>query len=151
MYTKKVRLISAAVAGGLILTGVTTAAIAGTGQTPTSRTLAADTASAVNLDNCPTLAEGYHGGCVNQLQTELNADDGSNLTVDGTFGPATRKAVEIFQQERNIVPADGIVGPQTKAALDNLGSNPVATPAPAPSAGSPTPVTSPSSTAAAIH
>jgi peptidoglycan hydrolase-like protein with peptidoglycan-binding domain len=134
MTTKKIRLLSAAaMAAGLVLTGVTAAAVANTGHTPTRTTLAADIASsAVNLDNCPILAEGYHGGCVNQLQTELNADDGDNLTVDGTFGPATKTAVEIFQQEHNIVSADGIVGPQTKAALDNPGSNSVATPQPGP-------------------
>ncbi len=88
------------------------------------------------LGNCPTLTEGYHGGCVDQLQTELNADDGDNLPVDGTFGPATQEAVKVFQQEHGIVPAKGIAGPQTKAALDNSGPNSVATPTPgAPVAG----------------
>ena len=88
------------------------------------------------LGNCPTLTEGYHGGCVDQLQTELNADDGDNLPVDGTFGPATQEAVKVFQQEHGIVPAEGIAGPQTKAALDNSGPNSVATPTPgAPVAG----------------
>ena len=82
------------------------------------------------LGKCPTLAEGYHGGCVDQLQTELNADDGDNLPLDGTFGPATQEAVKVFQQKHGIVPAEGIVGPQTKAALDNLGPNSVATPTP---------------------
>ncbi len=129
MRTKKVRLISAAMAGGLVLTGVTAAAIANTSNAPTRLTLAADkTSSAVNLGNCPTLAEGDHGGCVNQLQTELNADDGANLPVTGTFGPATKAAVIIFQQEHHIVPAEGIVGPQTKAALDNPGSSSAAPP-----------------------
>ena len=129
MHTKKVRLIFAAMAGGLVLTGVTAAAIASTSHGPTRVTLAADTtSSAVNLGNCPTLAEGYHGGCVNQLQTELNADDGANLPVTDTFGPATKAAVIIFQQEHHIVPAEGIVGPQTKAALDNPGSSAAAPP-----------------------
>ena len=130
MRTKKVRLISAAMAGGLVLTGVTAAAIASTSHAPTRVTLAADkTSSAVNLGNCPTLVEGDHGGCVNQLQTELNADDGDNLPVIGTFGPATRAAVIAFQQEHHIVPAEGTVGPQTKAALDNPGSSSAAPPA----------------------
>ena len=129
MHTKKIRLISAAMAGGLVLTGVTATAIANTSPVPTHVDLTANmTSSAINLDNCPTLAEPYHGGCVNQLQAELNADDGDNLAVDGTFGPAVKTAVEIFQQEHNIVPADGIVGPQTKTALDNPSANSVATP-----------------------
>ena len=77
----------------------------------------------MNLDNCPTLAEGYTGGCINQLQTELNTDNGTSMPVDGIFGPETMKAVELFQQNHNIVPADGIVGPQTKAVLDNESRN----------------------------
>ncbi len=53
---------------------------------------------------------------------------GLSLPADGTFGLATKSAVERFQQEHNIVPAEGIVGPQTKAALDNPGSNSAGTP-----------------------
>jgi peptidoglycan hydrolase-like protein with peptidoglycan-binding domain len=141
MPTKKFRLLSVAMAGGLVLTGATAAAIASTGHASTRAALAANMASSpsVNLDNCPTLAEGYTGGCINQLQTELNTDNGTSMPVDGIFGPATTKAVELFQQNHNIVPADGIVGPQTKAALDNPGSNPVATPPQGPSTSSPTP------------
>jgi peptidoglycan hydrolase-like protein with peptidoglycan-binding domain len=125
MPTKKFRLLSVAMAGGLVLTGATAAAIANTGHAPARAPLAANTASSppVNLDNCPTLAEGYTGGCINQLQTELNTDNGTSMPVDGIFGPETMKAVELFQQNHNIVPADGIVGPQTKAVLDNESRN----------------------------
>ena len=91
--------------------------------TPSSRP------SPPRLGNCPTLKRGYRGGCVDQLQTELNADDGDNLPVDGTFGPATQHAVKVFQQEHDIVP-DGLVGHQTKAALDNHGQDSVAAPTP---------------------
>ena len=130
MPTNKIRIPSAAMAGGLVFTGVTAVAIAHTGHAPTRTALAADTNSSptVNLDNCPILAEGYHGGCVNQLPTELNTILGLNLPVDGTFGLATKAAVETFQQEHNIAPVDGIVGPQTKAALDNPGSSSAGTP-----------------------
>ncbi len=93
-----------------------------TGPAPSSRP------SPSRLRSCPTLAEGQHGGCVDQLQTELNADDGAGLPADGRFGPATRAAVRAFQQEHGIVPADGIAGPQTKAVLDDPGPNPVNTP-----------------------
>jgi peptidoglycan hydrolase-like protein with peptidoglycan-binding domain len=133
MPTKKVHLLAVAVTGGLVLAGVTTAAMTNTGHTPTTHeALAAAnlaSSSAVNLDDCPTLAEGSPpGGCVIQLQTELNTDNNTTTPVDGVFGPQTKAAVKTFQQEHNIVPADGIVGPQTKAALGNPGSSSAGTP-----------------------
>ncbi len=111
-----------------MLVGVTSAAIPNTGHTPTTHDSLAATnvasSSAVNLDDCPTLTEGYPpGGCVIQLQTELNTDNGTSTPVDGVFGPQTKAAVITFQQNHHIVPADGIVGPQTKAALGNPGSS----------------------------
>jgi peptidoglycan hydrolase-like protein with peptidoglycan-binding domain len=133
MPTKKFSLLSVAMAGGLVLAGVTSAAIPNTGHTPTTHDSlsAANVASssAVNLDDCPTLTEGYPpGGCVIQLQTELNTDNGTTTPVDGVFGPQTKAAVITFQQNHHIVPADGIVGPQTKAALGNPGSTSAGTP-----------------------
>jgi putative chitinase len=54
---------------------------------------------------------------VRWLQEALN-DLGANpkLVVDGRYGPATRRAVEIFQAAAGIV-ADGIAGPVTEAAI----------------------------------
>jgi peptidoglycan hydrolase-like protein with peptidoglycan-binding domain len=132
MPTKKVRILSVAMAGGLVFAGVT-AAIHNTGHTHTTHdSLAAAnvaSSSAVNLDDCPILTEGYPpGGCVIQLQTELNTDNGTTTPVDGVFGPQTKAAVITFQQNHYIVPADGIVGPQTKAALGNPGSSSAGTP-----------------------
>ena len=125
MPTKKFRLLSVAMAGGLVLTGVTAAAIANTGHAPARAALAANMASSpsVNLDNCPTMALGYQGGCASQLQQELT-NDGDTVPVDGVFGPGTQRAVENFQQEHHIIPADGIVGPQTKVAPGQPGSQP---------------------------
>jgi Putative peptidoglycan binding domain len=126
MRIKTAHIISAAMAGGLILTGAT-AAIIPTGQAPAHGVLTADMTSSsppVNLNNCPILAEGYQGGCVYELQAELNADDNSNLAADGVFGAATKQAVINFQNQNGIIPADGIVGPQTKAALVSAGSVP---------------------------
>jgi hypothetical protein len=142
MPASKVRLLSAAMAGGLILTGVSAAALtSGPAPAPARADLAANMASSsvVNLDNCPVLEEPYTGGCAAQLQTELNADNGTSMPVDGVFGTQTRDAVITFQQNHHIVPADGIVGPQTKAALDNPGSPaaPASAPAQAPSTSSP--------------
>jgi peptidoglycan hydrolase-like protein with peptidoglycan-binding domain len=89
--------------------------------------------AAVNLNECPILALGYHGGCVNELQLELNMVDNSGLSVDGTYGPATRNAVIAYQKARGIR-ADGMVGPATKAALgrDLSVPTPRLQPAPAP-------------------
>ena len=80
--------------------------------------LAARVIPPVNLDSCPTLVEGDHGGCVSELQTELNTYDTAGLPVTGTFGLLTRRAVIKFQQETGVTPAQGVVGPHTKATLD---------------------------------
>ena len=63
----------------------------------------------------PILAQGDRGAAVIELQKLLNAK-GANLVVDGDFGAATKAAVIKFQQQ-NGLPADGIVGSSTWAAL----------------------------------
>jgi len=124
MRGKTAWIAAATTAGGLLLAGVTATAAPGAGHSPARAQLAAYSASApsVVLDNCPVLAQGYQGGCVNQLQTELNTIDNAGLPVDGIFGPQTRQAVITFQQNNGVSPADGIVGPLTKAALDRTGA-----------------------------
>lgn len=59
----------------------------------------------------------YEDGKVKWLQEALN-DLGANpkLTVDGRYGPATRKAVKDFQTAAGIL-ADGIAGPVTEAKI----------------------------------
>ena len=52
---------------------------------------------------------------VNAVQSQLAAR-GMDVVVDGDFGPQTDAAVRAFQEERNIL-EDGVVGPQTWAAL----------------------------------
>lgn len=59
---------------------------------------------------------GSSGQDVKELQILLNSH-GFNLAVDGSFGPATQKAVKEFQLSRKIV-SDGIVGPATMAELE---------------------------------
>jgi Putative peptidoglycan binding domain len=61
------------------------------------------------------LRQGSLGVNVRAVQQQLQ-NCGSNLTVDGNFGQRTRDAVIAFQRSRNL-PADGIVGPRTWAAL----------------------------------
>jgi len=71
--------------------------------------------------SCPAnIVQGQSGGCVATLQALLNGK-GQHLTVDSDFGPLTLAAVRAFQQAAGLV-VDGIVGPNTKAALySNIG------------------------------
>ena len=67
------------------------------------------------------LRRGSKGSEVEQVQfwlSELAQFNSAlpNLTVDGSFGAATQKAVEIFQQEQGLT-ADGVVGQATWEAL----------------------------------
>ncbi|MFA6071560.1 MAG: N-acetylmuramoyl-L-alanine amidase [Janthinobacterium sp.] len=74
----------------------------------------------------PMLVVGSRGSVVDELQSLLNKR-GANLTVDGDFGPATKKAVMQFQSSYGLF-ADGIVGSQMWVKL--IGEVP--TPAPQP-------------------
>lgn len=58
----------------------------------------------------PVLRQGSTGQAVKDLQVILR------ITADGQFGPLTRAAVIAFQKSRQLLP-DGVVGPQTWAAL----------------------------------
>lgn len=57
---------------------------------------------------------------VKELQTDLNGF-GFNIAVDGVFASETEAAVHQFQMDHGLVP-DGIVGPQTWAALEETQS-----------------------------
>jgi peptidoglycan hydrolase-like protein with peptidoglycan-binding domain len=59
---------------------------------------------------------GHRGGSVRSLQRRLG------LPADGVFGPQTEAAVKRFQASHGLMP-DGVVGPQTRRAL-GLGSGP---------------------------
>ncbi len=56
------------------------------------------------------LKEGSRGQEVRELQQALG------ITVDGDFGPGTKKAVMKFQRDNDLI-VDGVVGPQTLAAI----------------------------------
>lgn len=63
----------------------------------------------------PMLQEGAHGTAVVALQ-RLLVRHGRRIKVDGAFGPLTKAAVVSYQKAEKLL-ADGIVGPQTWAAL----------------------------------
>lgn len=81
-------------------------------QTNPNRTKAVEpTASSV-------LRVGSKGEAVKDLQRFLNTQ-GSNLSVDGDFGPITEQAVIRFQQRESLT-VDGIVGEQTNGAIQRI-------------------------------
>jgi peptidoglycan hydrolase-like protein with peptidoglycan-binding domain len=135
---RRARILSTVAAGSLALAAVGVGTGLATGKTATNRAsanaaLAARTEvfPAVVLDNCPTLHTGYpQGECVAQLQTDLNTIQGNHLAVDGVFGAVgsqTYQAVVAFQRADGL-PPDGMVGPETKKALDAALSVPTPTP-----------------------
>lgn len=80
--------------------------------------LAAAYADAVSRDAAPggVLRSGSVGPAVTRLQAALNAR-GANLSTDGAFGRVTELAVMRFQACHDLL-VDGIVGPDTAAALE---------------------------------
>jgi len=64
----------------------------------------------------PTLSLGARGPAVTALQERLR-NQRLSLSVDGRFGPGTRRAVQAFQKARGLAP-DGVAGPRTWQALD---------------------------------
>jgi hypothetical protein len=124
MPTKKVRILSAAMAGGLVFTGVTASVIT-TGHAPARAALAADTAGPVpDLGTCTNqlMAVGSSGPCVESLQQSLAAL-GIKLAADGLFGSRTRLAVYYYQGWDGLT-QDGIAGPSTIAALNWSANSP---------------------------
>ena len=85
---------------------------------PTATDLPEPTATAYVVPNWPLFRNGDEGPEVYAIQWLLHAQ-GSNLSVDGQFGAQTRSRVIAFQGDHGLA-ADGIVGPNTWAALVDL-------------------------------
>lgn len=67
-----------------------------------------------------TLRLRSRGDEVRRLQVNLNAAIGARygrLAADGVFGQATKTAVERYQRDFRLKSVDGVVGPETRAAL----------------------------------
>ena len=95
--------LSGAASGGAAAPGAASGGAAGAGAATIGQTR-------------PVLARGSQGDAVVQLQNLLR-DENFAVAVDGDFGPGTEVAATRFQSENGLT-ADGIVGPQTWAALD---------------------------------
>jgi hypothetical protein len=110
MPTKKVRILSAVMAGGLILTGAGCYAWLGPVGAPKTDRIhnLADAMAApppISLVDCEnqTLALGATGDCVTSLQDSLVAT-GVNMTVDGQYGPQTQAAAFLNLKEVSVAP-----------------------------------------------
>lgn len=114
---------------------VTTAEIAA--LSPTGPLAPAELSSAVQEEvatySALVLRPGARGDAVSYLQARLN-DRGAGIAVDGSFGPATRRAVEAVQTNGG-VRVDGVVGPATWNLLVNTSAE--AVPAVLPGAAAP--------------
>ncbi len=66
-----------------------------------------------------TLKYGMNGSEVVKLQRCLNKIMKAGLSTDGSFGPATLRAVKAFQKKYKLE-VDGIVGPKTRAKIKVL-------------------------------
>jgi peptidoglycan hydrolase-like protein with peptidoglycan-binding domain len=78
--------------------------------------IATGTASATR--GVPNIQQGARGPGVECVQFALRLD-GSRITLDGIFGPATKQAVQGEQAAVGLA-VDGIVGPQTGTVLVNV-------------------------------
>ncbi|GAP78203.1 hypothetical protein Y09_1023 [Brachybacterium sp. SW0106-09] len=125
------------VIGSALLAGPAQAAPAGSPAAPAvaaqaSAPTAPAPAHATSALAAEKLRWGSQGSSVEQLQTALN-EHGASLSVDGKFGKLTHGAVKDFQRSHGLK-IDGIVGPETRGALNGGASTSGGgTSAPAPS------------------
>ncbi|NEP18012.1 MAG: peptidoglycan-binding protein, partial [Leptolyngbya sp. SIO4C1] len=87
---------------------VETGAAAPPSETVTPPEESAETAPAEVM--LPVLRQGMYGPAVRRLQERLSALDVYEGPIDGVFGPQTEAAVQQIQQQHELIP-DGVVGP----------------------------------------
>lgn len=114
------------VLGSALLAGPAQAAPAALPAAPTVTAQAAAPATpapahATSALGAEKLRWGSQGSAVEQLQTALN-EHGASLSVDGKFGRLTHGAVKDFQRSHDLK-IDGVVGPQTRGALNGGGAS----------------------------
>ena len=92
---------------------------------PDTRQKLSEAANRKSLDSSDHLRAGTRGPAVRRLQRMLNLKSprGPKLVADGMFGQQTMRAVSNFQIHAG-VSADGVVGPQTWAALESAPNAP---------------------------
>lgn len=77
----------------------------------------------LQMSECGVMYLGTTGTCIVSLQTWMNWALGTNLTIDGVYGPATLAAVQQFQLERQTaypnlgLPTDGRFEDKSRWAL----------------------------------
>ena len=81
----------------------------------------------------PLLRSGSEGEAVVELQTRLKELGYYTGEIDGQFGPGTRTAVTLFQEQHGLG-ADGIVGAETRDTLYSDQAQPMMTATPQPAA-----------------
>jgi peptidoglycan hydrolase-like protein with peptidoglycan-binding domain len=114
---------SVAVLGAITATATLTAtdsARAATGHESAAITTAPGIAPTVSGSQ-PKLRQGSHGTAVRTLQKQLNSH-GAHISVDGSFGTKTLKAVRSFQSSKGLA-VDGVVGPKTWKAVSKSTSS----------------------------
>lgn len=80
---------------------------------------AGNSLSQYSASSAPRLTVGSQGQAVKDVQSFLRAAGIYSGPIDGVYGLQTQAAVESFQESKNLT-SDGVVGPQTWAAM--LGS-----------------------------
>src|SRR5262249_46617912 len=95
-------------------TGMLNGQVVTKAATPSERPTISSAAS--TQPSAPILRYGSRGQDVVDLQNQLAALGFNPGPIDGIFGPRTESALKAFQRSRGIT-ADGICGPETRAAF----------------------------------